>query len=174
MQGFLIEAGVIQPRQSRSNKKDKYQNVPVQNRFMGSGNNSSPRRTRSVSRDRDDNRNQPIKASLKKMGNNPAPPKLKFDKDKREKSSVAQDKFTDRSVQTERNDDLAKLYETGIIKYPSAGVISSANKLPKNTLKQRPDSVKARGDMPEDLDQDLQSLCKSFNFYFRRGILNLK
>lgn len=39
------------------------------------------------------------------------------------------EKFTDRSVQTEKSNDLKKIYEHGVIKFPSSSVLSAINSL---------------------------------------------
>lgn len=107
MQGLLQEAGVIQPRKPKEEKFDKFRTVPPL---------LKPRDIR-VGLNRGD--------SLKKLG------RTKVDSNK-EKTTVIEkndDKFTDRYVQTERADDLSKLYETGVIKYPSPGIAKlSSNK----------------------------------------------
>lgn len=156
MQGFLMEAGVIQPRQGRSDKRDKFQNVPVKEKFIRSGSHSSHTRIRSTSGDRNEHKTQAaVKHSTKKMGNSTTVP-TKLKNDKNNKKPGVQDKFTERSMQTERNEDLVKLYETGIIKYPSPGIATTKSP----TIPRKADSIKARGDVPDDIDQDLQSLCK--------------
>lgn len=56
-------------------------------------------------------------------------------------------KLTHRAMQTERQEDLSKLYDTGVIKYPSPGVLKSA----KN---------QGQGDHSESLSQEIANLSE--------------
>lgn len=111
MQGLLQEAGVIQPKARRD---DKYRSQP---RIISR--DSTPIR-QGASEEKFRSRKSTKKSTTIVPGT-----KLRLDKKKdKEKIIVLQeDKFTHRSVQTERTDDVNKLYETGVIKYPSPSVL---------------------------------------------------
>lgn len=143
MQGLLQEAGVIQPKLPRD---DKYRSQP-----------------RIISRDSTPNRQggsqekfrsrRPIKRST---GIVPAP-KLRLDKRKEKEKPVVEhdNKFTHRSVQTERTDDVNKLYETGVIKYPSPSVLK-----PKITSTENSPLKNRVGEGDNVLENELQNLGK--------------
>lgn len=143
MQGLLQEAGVIQPRPGRD---DKYRSHP-----------------RMLSRDSTPNRQSSSQEKFhpRRQLNKPAGPmvlgpKLKFDKRKEKEKLVLEqeEKFTNRSVQTERTDDVNKLYETGVIKYPSPIIVSSKNPPVLSPQKSR------AGQGDEVLQTELQNLGK--------------
>lgn len=145
MQGLLQEAGVIQPKPPR---EDKYRSQP---KILSR--DSTPIR-QAASQEKFRSRRPKKPAALSILG-----PKLKFDKKKEiEKPPMDPDeKFTHRSVQTERTDDINKLYETGVIKYPSPSII-------KTKIKSREASPQKNRDGQGDsiLETELQNLGKCF------------
>lgn len=135
MQGLLQEAGVIQPKQA---KEDKFKNAPSIRRSRG----SSPFVSRVPSQDKLKLDKTVKRSSLK--------PKLDWEKEKTEIMGQRKSKFTHRAMQTERTEDLTKLYESGIIKYPSPGVGRS-----KVSPKTSPHKTKGQGDALEGSMQNL-------------------
>lgn len=85
-------------------------------------------------------------------------PRLEKRKDKEKFVVEPDEKFTHRSVQTERTDDLNKLYETGVIKYPSPSILKS------KVTPREASPVKSRcGQGDSSLETDLQNLGKYCN-----------
>lgn len=112
MQGLLQEAGVIQ-----SKVKDKFRSQP-----KIASRDSTPNRFNDLQ-----NKVRPKKPPTKKLNTCfSLGSKLKLIKKVEKNKKIEQDeKFTHRSVQTERTDDLCKLYETGVIKYASPNIPKS-------------------------------------------------
>lgn len=148
MQGLLQEAGVIQPKPPR---EDKYRSHPK----IISRDSTPVRQT--VSQEKLRLRRPKKPAVLGLLG-----PKFKFDKKKEvEKPQPVDEKFTHRSVQTERTDDLDKLYETGVIKYPSPSIIKATN---EKSREGSPHKTKdGQGDVI--LETELQNLGKLLSIF---------
>lgn len=147
MQGLLQDAGVIQPRQP---KEDKFKSAPSIRRSR----ESSPFMSRIPSQD---------KLKLDKTVKKPSTlkPKLEREKEKTEIMGQRKSKFTHRAMQTERTEDLTKLYESGVIKYPSPGVgRSKASPMPS------PHKAKGQGDALEDSLQNLGKLLVQVNIQY--------
>ncbi|XP_018576532.1 enkurin domain-containing protein 1 isoform X2 [Anoplophora glabripennis] len=142
MQGLLQEAGVIQPRQS---KEDKFKSVPSIRRSR----DNSPVVPRTSSNDRLKVEKTVKRSSLR--------PRLERGKEKTEIMGQRNSKFTHRAMQTERAEDLAKLYESGTIKYPSPGVARS-----KASPRASPYKTKGQGDAIEEGMQNLDIEGKDF------------
>lgn len=94
MQGILHDTAIAQPRQV---KEGRFRNVPRKSMSRAEREKSSQNMTRSTSND----------STLKKRVV------------KQEESTITRkvEKFINRSMQTERSDDIGKLYETGVIKF---------------------------------------------------------
>lgn len=137
MQGLLQEAGVIQPRQP---KEDKFKSAPS----IRQSSEDSPIVPRTSSQDR-----LIVDKTVKRSS---VRPKLERGKEKTEIMGQRSSKFTHRSMQTERTEDLAKLYESGTIKYPSPGV--GRSKASPKGISYRP---KGQGD---ELEEAIQNLGK--------------
>lgn len=134
--------------QSRPVREDKYRTQPIiQSR------DSTPNR-QGGSQEKFRNK----KSTRKFIPTNIFGSKLKTDKKKdKDKSHIELDeKFTHRSVQTERTDDLNKLYETGVIKYPSSNILKG-----KSPREQSPQKSRL-GEGDANLETDLQNLGKNF------------
>ncbi|KAJ8931094.1 hypothetical protein NQ314_016044 [Rhamnusium bicolor] len=135
MQGLLQEAGLIQPRPPR---EDKFRNIPL----LTSSKESI--RTPSLESRFRANKNEKKPIVKPKLLLNP--------KEKTEIVDKREQKFTHRSMQTERSSDVIKLYETGIIKYPRPGI-------GKSRITPRAPSIKTKG-QGDSLEEGLQNLGK--------------
>ncbi|CAH0564283.1 unnamed protein product [Brassicogethes aeneus] len=102
MQGILQDAGIIQPKQS---KDDRFKNIPTKNAPVS---NKSHRYAKE-------------KSIHSMVSSTTTQEKKSFESKsetaKKSKNSSTTEKFTHRSMQTEKNDDVVKLYETGVIKF---------------------------------------------------------
>ncbi|CAH1997319.1 unnamed protein product [Acanthoscelides obtectus] len=159
MQNLLQEAGVIQPRATRA---DKYQNVPP----LLKSRDITPSRHHSSSTD-NTKAHHLTKQPLKKPP--AANQKAKQDQVQRTKAKSTlevNDRFTSRAIQTERTDDLNRLYETGVIKYPSPGLGRS-----DESTKHSPTRVKSYGDT---IENDMQSLDLEEKDYIKKNMTNLQ
>lgn len=112
MQGLIP---LSDPDLQRKRKDDKFKNVP--SKPSGHSNATLQGRTKIHSRIGTD--------PQRPISNNKLDPKAK---DTISKIQVEKQRFLSRGIQTERLDDVTKLYETGVIKYPSAGIRRSPRK----------------------------------------------
>lgn len=137
MQGILQEAGVIQPKK-RLSAQDKFRNIPhltksresTTSKSLGNLNKlvEDKRMTHSVeTRTLSTTRNVKSKMTKLKL---PRRGKLVSDSAKMNSGDEEESKLTHRAMQTEREEDLSHLYDTGVIKYPSPGIVKSPKKSP--------------------------------------------
>ncbi|XP_060523233.1 enkurin domain-containing protein 1 isoform X2 [Cylas formicarius] len=125
MQGILQDVGVIQPRKQKF--PEKYKNVP---RMIKSRDSSSTSSQALV---------KPTKTEQKATQSTNPQNSVKLVKSKfvRKKCDGDEGRISHRAMQTEREEDLPHLYETGVIKYASPGIpkFEVKNKKPECTLK---------------------------------------
>nr|CAH7726892.1 unnamed protein product [Callosobruchus chinensis] len=160
MQNLLQEAGVIQPRATR---EDKFQNVPP----LMKSRDVTPNRQRSSSSDAPKSQPPTTKQPLKKPPvTNQKAKQDQLQKPKAKSILEVNDRFTHRAMQTERTDDLSKLYETGVIKYPSPGLGRG-----DESTKQSPTRVTSYGDT---LENDIQTLDIEEKDYIKKNMTNLQ
>jgi hypothetical protein len=83
------------------------------------------------------------------------------------KKIEVEQKIIHRGVQTERPEDIAKLYETGVLKYPTASIVSHS--------KQTPHRARDQGDSPHNLTKSMQKLeLEEKQNYIKQNIKNIK
>ncbi|XP_066139711.1 uncharacterized protein [Euwallacea fornicatus] len=126
MQGILQEAGVIHPKK-RSSAQEHDRNILQLTKSMESTSNKALRNTNKpeVQTSHSGKYQAPNKPS------NVENVKLKVTKTKQTKvNKELQDRageirLTHRAMQTEREEDMAQLYDSGVIKYPRPGIMKS-------------------------------------------------
>lgn len=166
MQGILQEAGVIQPKK-RLSAQDKFRNVPRLTKSMDSTTSKSlgnlskrdedKRLTNSIeSRTLSTTRNVKSKMTKLKL---PRRGKLVSDSAIVHSGDEEESKLTHRAMQTEREEDLSRLYDTGVIKYPSPGIVQSPKKSP---LKSR-SPPGGHGDEMDTVITGIENLSKCSN-----------
>ncbi|KAJ8915009.1 hypothetical protein NQ315_015983 [Exocentrus adspersus] len=155
MQGLLQEAGVVQRRQP---KQDKFRNaphvdVPPLRRSRG---NSPAHHASSPER---------LKLDRAARRFSLARPGPETGKERTEIMGQRNSKFVHRGMQTERAEDVSKLYETGIIKYPSpsAGKSKSSSK----------NSPKAKG-QGDEVEEGMQNLDLEGKDFVKENMSNIK
>jgi hypothetical protein len=83
------------------------------------------------------------------------------------KKIEVEQKIIHRGVQTDRPEDIAKLYETGVLKYPTASIVSHS--------KQTPHRARDQGDSPHNLTKSMQKLeLEEKQNYIKQNIKNIK
>ncbi|XP_030751924.1 uncharacterized protein LOC115879308 isoform X1 [Sitophilus oryzae] len=128
MQGILQEAGVIQPRKRSEKTLDKFKNAARLARSTESNlSKSNPVLAKS------ENTNLDEKPEIKHVATGvPRIVKNKTVLKKKENinfCTVEESKITHRAMQTERQENLEHLYDTGVIKYPSPNILKSGSVL---------------------------------------------
>lgn len=156
MQGILEDAGVIQPR--RKSVQDRYKNVPQLLKLRDSSTTRSLKdlRMRHDSEEKvpaKDTAAPSVKSQLTKVA------KVKHAKKQPPISTTTHvteenSKLTHRAMQTERQEDLSKLYDTGVIKYPSPGVLKGIKQTESPLV--RP-IQKGEGDQVDNLSQLMEN-----------------
>ncbi|RZB39749.1 Enkurin domain containing protein [Asbolus verrucosus] len=95
-----------------------------------------------------------------------------------QKNRQEEQKGINRGVQTERPEDIPKLYETGVLKYPSPSVLSHGNKSNKTREQgdtKSPNKSHERGDTPQNLTKNLQKLdLDEKQNHIKQNIKNIK
>lgn len=132
MQGLLQDSGLINPRPVRkeSSKIDKFRISPPPKVSSNTGPShikSKHKITRSHSQSSRHNvkqHSQQSRYASTNRQNSTLAPKLDLKSKPSKQKDVPEPKFTNRAMQTERTDDPIKLYETGVIKYPSPDVMT--------------------------------------------------
>jgi len=168
MQGILQEAGVIQPKK-RSNL-ERYKNVPK------SRESNVSRSTGNLSRnDLKPGQKQEERAALKTShGTTMFPTKTNRGKLTVKKRDTANahtleeedSKITHRAMQTEREEDLVHLYDTGVIKYPSAGILK---------LKRTSPQPGGQGDQSfDDVSVEMEKLTTEDKDFIKENKHNIK
>nr|XP_023025879.1 uncharacterized protein LOC111513891 [Leptinotarsa decemlineata]XP_023025880.1 uncharacterized protein LOC111513891 [Leptinotarsa decemlineata] len=136
LQGLLQEAGI--PKSKGSNM-EKFHNVPSFHKTR----DATPQRQQMNHLNK--NSKSPTRKTISLGLKLKAEDKAEIPDVNTDSTHQSGQKVTHRSVQTERTDDINKLFETGVIKYPSAGLAK---------LRESP-NLKDHGD---DLDRDIQNL----------------
>ncbi|ENN70513.1 uncharacterized protein LOC109545313 isoform X2 [Dendroctonus ponderosae] len=148
MQGILQEAGVIQPR--KRSIQGRYRNVPQLSQSREStASRSLGNLTKTDAKSQATEAKPPPKQPTSIR---PQPHKAaKVKQPKRRDISTPEDngRLTHRGMQTEREEDMSRLYDTGVIKYPSPSALSHAKKPIQG----------GQGDQPQaGLSEDLENL----------------
>lgn len=147
MQGILQEAGVIQPKKKIERPLDKFRNVAQTVKSKESNlNKSNPALTKLNNQKRDNNQSSKNSALITV----PKPNKTKTALKKKDISSVhvvEEGKITHRAMQTENDEDLDHLYESGVIKYPSPNVFKNNQNV-------------GQGDHIDSVTENMESLSK--------------
>lgn len=136
MQGIVP---LSDPDLQRKRREDKFKNVP--SKVGGFSNAALQGKTRINSRIGPD--------AQRPITNNKNDNKYK---DTISKIQVEKQKFLSRGIQTERLDDVTKLYETGVIKYPSAGIRRSPRKDLKKFSGEQGDTIATVDELYEAAD----------------------
>lgn len=164
MQGILQEAGVIQPKK-RLSAQDKFRNVP---RLIKSRESTTSKSLGNLSKADEDKRlthsiesrtlstTRNVKSKMTKL-KLPRRGKLVSDSAKVNSGDEEESKLTHRAMQTEREEDLSRLYDTGVIKYPSPGIVKSPKKSP---VKSRSPPPGGHGDEIDTVITGFENLSK--------------
>ncbi|KAF7273280.1 hypothetical protein GWI33_014001 [Rhynchophorus ferrugineus] len=164
MQGILQEAGVIQPKKKNEKPLDKFRNIAQTVKSKESNlNRSNPILTKINSQQKDNT--QAFKNSA--LATVPKLNKTRSSLKKNEISSVRVvegSKITHRAMQTEREDDLEHLYESGVIKYPSPSIV-------RNTL----GAVHGgQGDHIDSVTENMENLTTEEKDFIKENKQNIK
>ncbi|KAL1494430.1 hypothetical protein ABEB36_010029 [Hypothenemus hampei] len=121
MQGILQEAGVIQPRRRLTRARSI--NTPLKTKSRESATGRSTGNINQLTDGRNVNKTVTV-PNIKQQLSKVAKVKQFRKKDPQSTNAnvVEEDRLTNRGTQTEREDNLSHLYETGVIKYPSSGI----------------------------------------------------
>ncbi|XP_044758565.1 uncharacterized protein LOC123316518 isoform X2 [Coccinella septempunctata] len=157
MQGLVP---LSDPDLQRKRKDDKFKNVP--SKGSGTSNAVPQGKTRINS----------------KTGTDPQRPTTNYKLDQRNKDTISKiqvekQRFLSRGIQTERLDDVTKLYETGVIKYPSAGIRRSPRKELKKINGEQGDNITSVDELYEAADN--LGLCdKTEHNFVKANMTNIK
>ncbi|KAL3272356.1 hypothetical protein HHI36_013835 [Cryptolaemus montrouzieri] len=159
MQGIIP---LSDPDIQRKRRDDKFKNIPP--KVSGQSNAALLHKTKTNSR----------------VGTEPQRPitneKSKLDQKNRDnisKIQVEKQKFLSRGIQTERLDDMSKLYESGVIKYPSAGMRKSPRKDLKKLNQEQGDNMTTVDELYEATD-NLGLGDKTEHNYVKENMRNIK
>lgn len=152
---------------------DKFRNVPpkVTSQYNAAVTKSKHRLSQPSLEDKSISNNKVVKVAPPPRGK-PPKPKLEI-KQLREFGEIQRrddvseclfnekEKITHRGIQTERNEDLSRLYECGVIKYPSPSVLDHINHTRRKSIKVIQDHGDTERSLPED---KLNALRMSYKY----------
>ncbi|KAK9887993.1 hypothetical protein WA026_000282 [Henosepilachna vigintioctopunctata] len=151
-----------EPNFQRKRKDDKFKNVP--SKFSGHSNSTLQSKSKI---------NSKVGPDVQRPLTNNNTKDDKKNKDNISKIKVEKQKFLSRGIQTERLDDISKLYESGVIKYPSAGVRRSPRKELRKFNPDQGDNVNTVDELYEITDNSGVGDRPEHN-YVKENIRNIK